>query len=339
MQDNESKINLSDLNKSPQPLSVESRNPLKRIFKKTSYPNRDLAGKFTGGSGGVQSVRKLKANRFIPFVAIIALVGGLFVIRSFATTSGVYDLRSFYPNKNIFATKYLEGNNYASGAPERSVLWFEPQDRYTYKMYNAAPQNADRKCNYDVLSWWDDATLRYSETSNDCGTYTANKVVYDAPIIFLPATWNSQSPWQLTGKSAVKYYEMNQAGVYVLRCTGTTNYIAKIFGIENVTPAEPAIHWQTTQITDWESGAVPGRCHQGYKTRWQEDYWMTTNSLKTRDGNIEKGIRRTKGGNLDAPGSGWDVWYDGWYNLPNSELQGGLNKASSHPYQTTPVGI
>lgn len=292
---------------------------INKTSRKDSYVNRDSQGKFTAGSGGLSSFINLRQRRILPVIAIIALVGGFLVYQSFAITISpkkTYDLRTYYPNRELFQKQYLEGNNYIKGKPERSVLWFEKQDQYTFKMYNAAPQNADRRCNYDVLSWWPDSTLRYSETYSNCGGYAANKIVYDSPIIFLPATWDSREPWQLTGSSTARYYEVDSSNKMKLRCTGNTTCVAKIIGLENVTPKEQSIRWQTSQTTNWKTGSEPGKCTAGYITRWIEDYWLS-DTVKSVEGSKTKGLRRTKGGSIDYPQTGWDVWYDGWSSLPS----------------------
>ncbi len=339
LNDENSKVDLSSVNRAPSsPFFLR----LKSRLSSQQHKNRDAQGKFTSGSGGTKVIKKLNFSRFLPIVVVVSLVGGFFVLRSFAAFVPVYDLKSYYPNPQLSTKEYLEGNNYVTGSPQRSVLWFEQQDQYTFKMYNAAPQNADRRCNYDVLSWWPDSTLRYSETYNDCGSYTANKIVYDSPIIFLPAKWDSRSPWQLSGQTTAKYYEKNLAGNLILKCTGTTNYVAKIYGLEKVTPNESAIRWRTTQTTYWQTGNVPGRCTQGYTTRWQEDYWLT-DTLKTASGAGASGLRRTKGGNLDVPTATWDVWYDGWSKLPlklttDAQITNKNKVTDVVPYSTTPVG-
>lgn len=349
MQDDESKIDLSQLNREP-------RSPKTSLFAnfknktKASYAGRDNLGQFTAGTGGINSVKGPKLSRILPLILVVSLVGGYFVFKSFAATpSATYDLKAYYPNETVATSQYLEGNNYISGVPNQTVLWFEKQDQYTFKMYNAAPQNADRRCNYDVLSWWNDNTLRYSETYNNCGDYPENKVVYDSPIIFLPRTWDSAKPWELTQTTSAKYYEKSSGAPasLQLRCTGTTVYTAKIIGIENLTqkPIEPAIHWQTTQTTTWNTGLVPGRCAAGYKTRWQEDYWLV-DSLKTQTATntTAKAVRRTKGGNLDSPSSGWDAWYDNWNPLPKaipadgSAIEG-VPATPTKPFSKTPVGL
>lgn len=287
---------------------------------------RDINGKFAGGTGGFAPRKKLELSRLLPTVIVTALVGGFLVFRSFAggfnsSISPIYNLKLYYPNDSMAQSNYLEGFNYVSGKHDRSVLWFEKQDQWTYKMYNAAPQNADRRCNYDVLSWWDDQTLRYSETDHSCPGSTPNKIVYDSPIIFLPEKWDSRRPWRYDGTSKATYYEKNNSGGYQLKCSGITTYTAKIIGLENITPREQGLRWQTTQFTKWETGSVPGKCSAGYQTRWREDYWLSTTLRKDGKDSSYTGLRRTKGGNLDTTVGSWDVWYDSWYKLPSLTTQ------------------
>lgn len=59
---------------------------LKKInpFSKTEDQKRDQAGKFTAGSGGISTLKKLNWKRSLPVVVVVALVGGFLVFRSFA---------------------------------------------------------------------------------------------------------------------------------------------------------------------------------------------------------------------------------------------------------------
>ncbi len=303
---------------------ITDKKTAKRAAPVKSYNlKRDANGKFTTGSGGLLLIRRLNWKRIVPVLAIIGLAGGFLVYQSFATSGlirPVYDLKSYYPNNKLYTTQYLEGNNYITEQPSRSVLWFERQDQYTFKMYNAAPQNSDRRCNYDILSWWPDKTLRYSQTVSECQNGKENKIVYDAssPIVLLPSTWKQGSPWKVTSKTSARYYE-KENGKYVLKCTGTNNYVSEILGIEKVTPNEEAIRWRTTQTTSWGSGKVEGKCYQGYRTRWQENYWLS-DTLKAQGGGTTKGLRRTQGGNLEVATGRWDIWFDGWAVLPKSAI-------------------
>jgi hypothetical protein len=225
------------------------------------------------------------------------------------------DLRAYYPNLDRYQTQYLEGRNYVPhpDAPDRAVLWFERQDQWTWRMYNWAPEDPGRRCHYDQLSWWDDGYLRYVRTVDGavdgCGSQRT-EIVYDPPIIFLPTVWSGQ-PWRLDGTSTARYLVDGQR-----RCEGTTSWTAEIPGVEQIAPGEAGLHWRTTQTTAWTTGDVVGGCYAGYATRWQEDYWLT-NQLPDLGGVRQaRGLKRTKGGNLDAPATGWDIWMDRWAALP-----------------------
>ncbi|MFO0971110.1 MAG: hypothetical protein U0520_02030 [Candidatus Saccharimonadales bacterium] len=317
------RIDLSGVNKAPSASLIQR---VKGLFKKSQYPGRDAEGKFVAGSSGIKFGKKLEVKRVLPLVIVISLVGGLFVYRSFAAVqqAPAYDFATYFPNNQLFKSQYLEGNNYVNGSPERSVLWFEPQDQYTFKMYNAAPQNQDRRCHSTVLSWWPDNTLRYSETASGCAKNSTspsassvpNKIVYDAksPIILLPRKMVKGEKWQYNGKTTAQYFEQVN-GKFQLKCTGSVTYTSRILGQEKVTPREDALRFQKTQATTWQTGAVPGKCVKGETTRWQEDYWLT-DTLKAQGGGTTKGLRRAKGGNQDLKEGSWDVWYDGWAILP-----------------------
>lgn len=81
--DQDNKVNLSDLNKAEKTRKLPS---IKNPFKKQQGPRRDQLGQFTAGSGGLQFGKKLDLKRMVPVVAVVALVGGFFVFRSFADT-------------------------------------------------------------------------------------------------------------------------------------------------------------------------------------------------------------------------------------------------------------
>lgn len=244
----------------------------------------------------------------LTIVSISYIVNNSQTLQQSAATS--YDLKSYYPNNNMFNKYYLEGFNYINNTPTKSVLWFEPQDQWTYKMYNSAPEDVNSRCHYDQLSWWDDGFLRYVKTHDECPGKTPNEIVYDAPIIFLPSLWDGSTPWSLSGQSNAKYY---QNGVVV--CEGTNSYKAEIIGLEQIAPNEQGIHWKTTQTTNWISGSVPGGCSAGSTTHWQEDYWLT-DILPVQNGVSTKALKRSKGGNLDIPSDSWDIWFDSWKLLP-----------------------
>ncbi len=80
-------INLSDLNK---PKTKKTLPKLTNPFKKQTGPHRDDEGKFatksTTGSGGLTAVKHFNWKRAAPLMAIITIVGGLFVYQSFAAT-------------------------------------------------------------------------------------------------------------------------------------------------------------------------------------------------------------------------------------------------------------
>lgn len=255
-----------------------------------------------------------KSNRINPMLLAIIMVlcggigFGILTVTSAATKT--YDLKKYYPNTTQYDKRYLEGYNYISGEPQRSVLWFESQDQWTFRAYNSGPEDQNARCHWDELSWWDDGTLRYSKTHHECPGETASEIIYDAPIIFLPRYWSArQEPWAINGSSGAKYYENGN-----LRCTGTNNYTAEIIGEEEIAPGQTGIHWRTTQTTNWDTGDVPGKCYVGYTTKWREDYWLS--KLPLPNGKEKGGLKRSVGGNLDNDDSSWDVWFDKWENLP-----------------------
>lgn len=79
------RVDLSSVNKTKKQLKLpQFKNPFK---KNSAGPGRDAEGKFTSGSGGLLNNKKFDLKRAIPVVAVVALVGGFLVFRSFAGTA------------------------------------------------------------------------------------------------------------------------------------------------------------------------------------------------------------------------------------------------------------
>ncbi|MBI1863598.1 hypothetical protein HYS03_00055 [Candidatus Woesebacteria bacterium] len=248
------------------------------------------------------------------FLILLAIVFTLKLIQQKqnlqSSAAGINDLRSYYPNYQMYQKYYLEGFNYVNGNKQRAVIWFEPQDKWSFRLYNYAPEDPNSRCHYDQLSWWDDGFLRYVKTHNECPGTTSNEIVYDPPIIFLPRYWSEKKPWSLNNQSNATYYENGQQV-----CTGVNNYTGSVIGWEEIAPGVKAIHWRTTQTTNWKTGNIQGRCYAGYTTNWQEDYWLIP-SMPKQGGESANALKRTKGGNLDVQADSWDIWFDYWKPLP-----------------------
>jgi len=214
-------------------------------------------------------------------------------------------LADYYPGTSTGT--YLIGYNYVSQPPSVTVLWNDRQDADTFRQHNWGPY---QRCHTDQLSWWAevDGYLRYVSTTDTCTPGQSTAIIYSIPIIFLPRTW-SGSYWSLTGTSSATYVING-----ITRCTGTTAWKAEILGLETIAPNEVGLHWRTTQTTTWATGDVTGGCWAGAITHWQEDYWFV-NDLPGPNGPA-KGLKRTKGGNLDVDAGRWDIWFDRWAALP-----------------------
>src|SRR5262249_23472908 len=156
-----------------------------------------------------------------------------------------------------------------------------------------------------------DGYLRYVKTVDTC---TNSLVVTDfsvAPIIFLPQSWDGVTPWRLDGSAPVTHSVDG-----LILCTGTTVWLAQILGWEQLTHLDHAIHWRTTQLPTWTTGA--GDCPAGTAVHWQEDYWLTA-ALPSPAGPA-KGLKRANGGSLDSASGNWDVWMNTWVSLRDGTL-------------------
>lgn len=252
------------------------------------------------------------AQIFVPLILLVGIAAGVYLVQhrqvffskaysSKISAKKVVDLKSYYPNGAMISSYYLNQTS------PRQVLWFEKQDQWSFRVYNSAPEDLNSRCHWDLLSWWDDNTLRYSQTHNECAGSIQTDTIYDPPIIFLPSLWDENQNWSLSYKAKIVQKEN---GVTV--CTGTNNYTASIVGWENISPGVRALHWRSQQQTTWDNF---GKCADWAPTRWQEDYWLE-DSLPVEGGKTAKGLKRSKGGNLDVPSDSWNIWFDMWKKLP-----------------------
>jgi hypothetical protein len=224
------------------------------------------------------------------------------------------DLRTYYPNTSLYQTQYLKGGNYTPSAynydaqiPGPAVLWFQTQDQFTFLVHNGAPGGPQASCNADYLSWWPDHFLRYVKTVNSCSgdTRVIDYGTGGNPIIFLPERWDGR-PWNLSGSSPAVYTSCCSSGT--IYCTGTNDWQAQIFGVDQMVPGAYGLHWRTTQTLKLTGdGCAP-------VTHWQEDYWLVRD-LPSFNG-PQKGLKRTLGGNRDIAWPTWDIWIGSWTTLP-----------------------
>ncbi len=220
------------------------------------------------------------------------------------------NLRSHYPNiDQIRAGNYLEGFNYVSGEPARSVLWFEERSRNRFRQYNSAPDDPQTRCHWDQLKWHR-GILRYQVTQNACGDVT-RRVRYRPAIRLMPEVWTPGGDWTRTGTSGVTYSEN---GTVV--CRGDNEWVATVEGYVDIAPGVQAIHVRSRQTTTWTEGQSSAGCAAGFTTEWQEDYYLLPD-LPVTGGGTAPAFKRSVGGNLAGGPDRWDVWFDSWEPLPS----------------------
>lgn len=113
-------------------INIQKLNPFKKKDQK-----RDQSGKFTAGSGGLSTVKKFNLKRNAPVIAIVALVGGVLVYRSFAGVSlyryqySAYQCPSFSKDAKDTNASNSCVNNSAEGLTYRlyeGIFGREPDD-------------------------------------------------------------------------------------------------------------------------------------------------------------------------------------------------------------------
>ena len=237
-----------------------------------------------------------------------------------SVSAAVVDLKSYYPNPQLFENYYLEGLNSRdpNSAPTRSVLWFEVtgDNGDSFKLYNSGPEDVQKRCNWDQLSWVGD-NLTYTQTHSECNGDNKD-VIYPNQIRLLPRYWDDSAPWSYSGSSSVTTTKLNgDPG-----CTGTNSYTAEVLGYVEIQPGIQAIHWRSTQAIEWATGDDAPYCTADSSTNWVENYYMIPSlPVENYQGlTSAPGLLRTVGGNSDTfTNDGlwdWDITFSRWTLLP-----------------------
>lgn len=148
------KFDLSELNKTSQQ-SVKSsasratdaaksaRKKALQLLRKQKGPLRDFEGKFTTGKGGLKSLQKFNWKRSMPAIAVVTLVGGAFVIGSFAATPStpyqysIYTCEGFNPLTATSTSCVTQSAEYAVYGAYTDLLKREPDNSgYAYWVQN-----------------------------------------------------------------------------------------------------------------------------------------------------------------------------------------------------------
>ena len=243
------------------------------------------------------------------FVVLVA--GSLVAMNPISGSASTVPLSTYYPNASRYqAHYYLEGVNVANPqAPSRSVLWFQTQRDGSFEQFNSAPYDT---CHWDQLSW-KTGTLTYSKTHDQCGTNN-NEISYSPGVKFMPSTLSGRS-WFASGSSAVAYSDHGK-----LACSGTDTWSSQWMGPVALTPTETAQWIQNNQSTLWRSGSAPSGCAAGYRTQWQENFYLVANLPVQGSTTGDYALAREVGGNVatfSATGNwDYDVWYGSWNRSP-----------------------
>lgn len=163
------KINLKDVNKSKKrnvrqlPLIALSR---KKISSSKRGLQRDDEGRFTSGSGGLKLAGSFNWKRAIPLIAIVLLVGGFSVYRSFAAT-----LLSWKPgNSAVTRTSDVE-----------TVIKKEGLSYWFFNIPAIPPLPKDR-VESAVVTYSSIGTLILNDAKQGSGEYCANVQTFTVPI-------------------------------------------------------------------------------------------------------------------------------------------------------------
>lgn len=192
------------------------------------------------------------------------------------------DLEALYPGDT---DTYLEGNNWVTGEPQRSVLWFRQRIRGYWSQYNWAPDDPQADCNEDRFRWYR-GELRYLWTDTECDGQDV-RTRYRPAVVYMPSTWTPGETWERCGTSTVTHTDHGT----VVR-SGVTGWCATVAGVVDLQPGRPAVQIDVRLTTVWDGEPA------SHTTRWIETLYVDP----------ETGLARDVGGNLDG-GWNWDVWF------------------------------
>lgn len=222
--------------------------------------------------------------------ALLAVLATVLIIG--AGTSGSVDLEALYPGTD--GDTYLEGNNWISGTPKRSVLWFEPRIRGYFDQHNWAPEDPQGDCHSDRFRWRN-GTLRYLWTDNECDGQDI-RTRYRPAVTYMPAVWDG-GDWLKFGESRVTHHVDGD-----LVRSGVTSWTSTVRGWVDLQPGRPVVWIRVELVTVWDGEPVE------HTTHWIEDLYLDP----------EFGLARHAGGNLNGDGN-WDVWFQTWQELPRDD--------------------
>ncbi len=173
MHDEKDTINLSSVNT---PKKTPRKLTLPKLSRKPHGPHRDDEGKFatksTTGSGGLTAAKQFNWKRAAPLMAIITIVGGLFVYQSFA---GSFGLRSSGKSGKISKLQATEtgickkAGIHSDIAGSKSLVTNGDWIKKAYqKIYGVDPETSE------IFRWYDRASVIDQEyrAKNDTVGYT-----------------------------------------------------------------------------------------------------------------------------------------------------------------------
>jgi len=224
---------------------------------------------------------------------IAAMIVAALTVGAASMPEDQIDFRDLYPGPQAFVeNRYLEGDNWVTGSPQRSVLHFRERSRGNWSQYNWGPTDPQARCNEDRFRWTK-RYLVYKFTKTTCGDRD-EKTQYKPAVKYLPTTWDGESIWSKSGTSVVTHEERGA----VVR-SGVTEWWSEIRGWVKFQPGRQVVWVQVDLRTSWDGEPLSN------DTFWVEDLYIDP----------EFGLVRHVGGNANQDFN-WDVWFTGWELMP-----------------------
>jgi len=247
-----------------------------------------------------------------------------------ANVGASYDLQASYPNAGRLRGHFLRGvNQYGSATsnsgPQRTSLWFQPQDDGWFRQFNTTPY---RECHWDLLRWrpGERGLLVYLATHAGCYS-DHTTIVFHPGIAYMPKTWAPGERWSEDGVSDTVYSEN---GIPV--CAGTNTWHSRVIGVARMPNGAVAVHTQTNEVQVLSALAGAPRsasCPVGKITKfgWQENFYLGGDlAVRRGDGSAigsDVGLVRSVGGNPTATRQAghpqWDSLFHSWDAFPPAD--------------------
>jgi len=228
------------------------------LFRRQKGPKRDTEGKFATGKGGLKPHQKFNWKRAMPAIAIVTLVGGAFVIGSFAATSttpyqySIYSCEGFNPVSPAGSSCVTQSAEYAVYDAYTTLLNREPDNSgYAYWVQKLAGDHVNVSAMRTAI-----ANSKEGQANNPKPPVPAQPPTAAQPFCKLEikgktATWSTSgipngANWgaMLSRPGGMVSYQPTSGSAGIAPPKGTTTYTVIIYD-KNISSTGTQNSWKT----------------------------------------------------------------------------------------------